>query len=125
GSGGVSGADDGAEVVRVLDSVEDDDEGAGGGLVEIGVLTGGAHGDDALVGGGAGEAVEGVTGLEADGDVGAAGEVDDLLKAGAAGALGDDDAVEGPLGLEGFEDGVDAREDGHRKLIGPRMDTDQ
>jgi hypothetical protein len=99
--------------MRVLDAVENHHEIARGGTVEIGVLPGGAHGEDSLVGAEAGETVESRARLEADGDVGAAREVDDLLDARAAGALGDEDTVEGPLGLEGFKNGVDSAENGH------------
>jgi hypothetical protein len=109
----VRGTDDGAEVVRVFDAVEDDDHPAFGGLFEIGVALGGAESDDALMGGAAGEAVERVAGFEADGDAGLAREIDDLLKAGAACPLGYEDAVERPLAAKGLGDGMDTGEDGH------------
>ena len=73
-------------------------------------MRGGAQGDDALVRRGTGQAVEGVTRLEADGDAGAPRQVDDLLQARAAGALRDHDAVDGVSGAQGFGDRMDPAE---------------
>ena len=101
-AGGVSGANDGSEVVRIFDTVEEDEALGAGEIVEGGVFLGCSESDDALMDGAFGSAFEGFTGLEADGDVGLAGEVDDFLEFGTGGAFGDEDAVELTACAKGF-----------------------
>jgi hypothetical protein len=62
---------------------------------------------------GVGEAVELAAVFEADWDVLGAGELDDFFDAGVLAALGDEDAVEGAAGFEGFANGVNAGETIH------------
>ena len=102
GAESVGCADDGAEVVRVLDLVEKDQQSpgfrqTGEQLVEVGVSGRRLVGDDALVVG-AGEAVE--LGLVAQviGDSRLAGEVEDLVDDRTVRALGDEQAAEGSFG---------------------------
>jgi hypothetical protein len=95
GSGGIGGADDGAEIVRILHTVEDDEHAStGGDVVERGVGVSGSEGDDTLVDRAGGEAVECVTRLESDWDTGFAAGIDDVLDAGAAGSSGDNHPVQ-------------------------------
>jgi len=110
----VSRADDGAEIVRVLDAVEDDDEaGAVEDVVEGGALLGRGEGDDALVGEILDQAVEVFAGLEADGHVRLAAEIDDLLEAGPGSTLDHVDAIESLAGAKGFADGVNTCNKSH------------
>jgi hypothetical protein len=100
---GICGTDDGAEIMRVFDAIEHDHEpGIDGGLIEIGILRGGSHGDDSLVDLAAGDALQGTAIFKADGRFGATGEVDDLLYTGTTGTLCDEDAIESPAGFERF-----------------------
>ena len=111
-----------AEVLGVFDAVEREEEmrgGAGGGrdkIFEVEEITLANDGDHALMGGGSGEAGEGIAGLGADWDGRLAAEVEDGSDAGGgSGALaGDADVVKvaGP-GAEGFLDRVEAVEDFH------------
>ena len=122
-SGGERGANDGAEVVGVFDAVEKDDEttlaigGVGGGenVFECGGSAGGGDSDDALMIAGVGKAIELSAVFEADGDAALARELHDFFDAGVLPAFGDEDAVEGVAGFEGFADGVDAGETVHGK----------
>ena len=57
--------------------------------------------------------VEGLAGFEAHGHFLGAAEIDNLLKALAARAFGDQDAVEGTPGFESFMDRMDSRENSH------------
>ena len=114
----MGGADDGAKVVRVFHAIEDHEEfrfrfdG-----VEVGVLLFGTECDYALMGFGGGGPVERTAFFEPDGRAGLAGEVDDFLEAVAARAPGNEDAVKGAFGAEGFGNGVDADEDGQEPII--------
>src|SRR5690349_4146473 len=100
-------ADDRAEIVRILDAIEDYDELTRRGLLEVRVLARGAERDHALVGGTAGQPVERGALLEADRDGSAPRQVDDLLNARAAGALRDEDSFERAPGFERFDDRMD------------------
>jgi hypothetical protein len=92
-AGAVGGAEEGAEVVRVFDAVEGEEEavvlgegGRGGEEVfdgEEGALA--DEGERALVGVGAGEAGELVAGFEGDADAGGAAGEGELVQAGIAG----------------------------------------
>jgi hypothetical protein len=119
GAGGVGGADDGAEVVRVLDAIEDDDEGVlaaalGEEVVEIVVAFLRDYGDDALMRGGVGHSLEFVAAKEADGDAGVTGVVDDALKLLVGALLGDTDVFDGAgARFDGFADRVNAEDDVH------------
>ena len=124
-AGGERRADDGAEVVRVFNAVEQDDEtalifggvGASEDVVESGGSTGGGDGDHTLMIAGVGKAVEIGAIFEADGNLSLAGELDDFFDAGILAALGDDNAVEVTAGLEGFAHGVNASETVHGRSL--------
>src|SRR5579883_2028688 len=69
GSSSMRGADDRAEIVRIFHAIENHVEPAGGrGPVEARILSCGSQGDDALMVGSAGSAVEMFTSFESDGD---------------------------------------------------------
>ena len=102
GAGGVGGADDGAEIVRIFHAVEHDEHLARCDGFEVGVLARGAEGDDALVRGGTGQAVQRGARFEAHRHAGAAREIDDFLQARASGALRDHDALDGVAGSAGL-----------------------
>ncbi len=111
------GADDGAQVVGVFDAVEQDDDATVAGWIGVSEnvfeRAGGAcgdDGDDALVIFGVGEAVELAAVFEADGDALFSCELNNFFYAGVLAAFGDNNAVDGALGLKGFADGVDAGE---------------
>ena len=90
----MGGTDNGAEIVRVFNAVEDDDEFRGGGdFVKRGVFFFGAEGDDSLMRFDAGETVERAAVFKSDGRARGAGEVDDFLQTLASGAAGDEDAL--------------------------------
>ena len=98
-SGGVRGADDGSEVVRIFDAVEDDVQSAGGdGLFQRGEFLGGSKGDNALVGSTLRRSVERFAGFKADGDLAIAAEFNDFLEAWSACSFDDKDAVKGAAG---------------------------
>jgi hypothetical protein len=104
--------------VWIFNAIEQDQHaGSGEDRVEVGILGGGAEGNDSLMGFDAGDAVECGTVFEANGDVGGAGEVDDLLHAGATGAPGYEDTLKGVFGAESFGDGMDANEESQELII--------
>jgi hypothetical protein len=118
GSGGVGGTDDGAEIVRIFDAVEHDQEvGGGGDRLQFRILLFGAERNESLVGFRAGETIKGAAVFEADGDMGLAGEVDDLLDAATAEAAGDQDALERPACTESFDNRVKTNENGQKSII--------
>src|SRR6185503_10259674 len=112
------GAQDGAQVPRVLHAVEDDEERGVARLLEQRLEAdhrlGGDDRDDPLVGDAAGHAVEGLARLEPQGHAHLAGAGDGLGDAAVADALDDEQAVEvaGPRG-QGLQDGVDAANQVH------------
>ena len=110
GAGGVRGADDGAQIVRIFHAVEHHQHLGRGDGIEVGVLARRAEGDDALMGRAAGQPVQGGTRLKANGHAGAARQVDDLLQTRTAGALRDHDALQGVAGAQGLGNGMNATE---------------
>lgn len=110
---GVGRANDGAEVVGIFDTIEDDEEmGIAGNGREVDIAVSSAECDNSLMRDAAGGAVEGFAGLEADGDLGSAAEIDNFLNTGAGAAFGDEDLIEGAGGAEGFPDGMNAGQEG-------------
>jgi hypothetical protein len=104
--------------VGIFDAVEQNQHAGGGeDRFEVGILGGGAEGNDSLMGFDTGDAVECGTVFEANGDVGGTGEVDDVLHAGAAGAAGYEDALKGVFGAESFGDGMNANEESQELII--------
>ena len=90
GSGGVRGADDCTQVVRIFHAVEDYEKlSAGFDAVQFRVLLFGADGHHALVGLDAGHAIQRAAILEPDWRAGGAGQIDDFLKPVPARAPGD------------------------------------
>jgi hypothetical protein len=101
GARGVGGANDCAQIVRIFDAIEYDDEpGVDGGFVEIGILGGGPESDDALMNDATSDALQRSAVFKADGGFGATGKIDDLLNARPAGAFRDEDAIEGSACFE-------------------------
>jgi hypothetical protein len=118
GSGGMGGADNSPEIVRIFYTIEDDEEfGGGSNVVQLSVLFFGAKCDNSLVRLDAGETVERAAIFEPDGSVGGAGEIDDFLEAMASGAAGDQDAFEGTLRAQRFGDGMNSNQDGQMPII--------
>jgi hypothetical protein len=116
-------ADDGAEVLGVLDLVENDDERfgrTGQDVVERGVALGRDFGHDALVAGS--DLVETAGRDEDAGDVPGLGFADDLSDPGVALLLLDEDLVDpSGRGPEGFEERVDPDDPVHGDLPGHYM----
>ena len=114
GSGGVRGADDRAEIMRVFDSIEDDVQSArGGGFLERHVFFNGSERDHALMRGGAGSAVERFPRLETQRNPALAAQIDQLLQARTTRTFGDQNAIDGPARPQRFPHGMDSCEDGH------------
>ena len=102
-TGTVGGAEQGAEVVGVFDSVEGEEEavsaGSGGGVEQVFEGEEGAfaqESDDALVGVGLGVAGELVAGFGVDADAGGAGELEHAIHARVAAVTCDGDVVQPP-----------------------------
>ena len=120
---GQRGTDDGAEIVRIFDAVEQNDQplatfrmvGAVENVVEGGGRSRGGDSDDPLVVPRVGQTIELPAILETDGDAAFAREFHDAFDAGILTALGDDDAIECASGFEGFADGVNTGETVHGK----------
>ncbi len=121
-TGAVSGAEESAEILRVFNAVEGQDEAGVAGRFEDVFdgqeLLGADDGDYALVGGGAGHVGEGVAGLGANADFEFLAEGDDGFEAVVAAFAGYKDVVEAAFaGLEGFFDRVDSVESLHTYLV--------
>jgi DNA-binding transcriptional MerR regulator len=113
-AGRVRGANDSAEIVRVLDAIEDDmQSSAKGGFIEGGVFFSGAESNHALMRGAAGGAIELIAGLESHGNFALAAEIDNFLNSRRSRAPGDHDIVEGAPGPESLPDGMDSCERRH------------
>ena len=123
-SGAVGSADECSEVVRVFEAVKSEEEARvvrqGQEVFEGEELAFADHGEDALVGVGAGEAGELVAGFEGDTDFGGPGEGDDGLKAGVRLSVGSvtfpsyRDVVKlAGAGADGLLDGMEAVENFH------------
>ncbi len=119
-SGAVGGAEESAEVVGIFDAVEGEEEAV------LAVLFGGEEvfdgeepaladdGDDALMGVGAGEAGELVTGLDGEADVGVTAELGYAFETLVATLAGDADVIErAGTGADGLLDGVEAEQNFH------------
>ena len=115
-SGRMGGADDGPQVVRVLDAVEHHHQVGGGDLIECRVLLRGSHGDYSLMGRSARQAVQSGPRFEADGHRSAARQVDDFLQAGSAGALCHQNAIQRMIRPKGLGHGMDTTQNGHRNV---------
>ena len=118
GTSGVGGANDCAQVVRILYAVEDHKHfGTVDYVILIRVLRGCAEGYDALMGFVATGALKSIARFKADGDSVLTAEVNNFLEAGASCAFGDEYAVEGALGFQRFADRVYADENGHLMMV--------
>jgi hypothetical protein len=120
-----------AEVLRVFDAIESEQQSACAwfvrfrisavGLEEIfdGEELGGAdEGDYALVGGRLGELGQLLAGLVADADTGLAAEGDELVEPGILALVGDEDVIEAAAaGLDRFFDRMHAIKDFHRDSV--------
>lgn len=114
GSGGVGGAHDGAQVVRVLDAVQDNDEPrALQDVLQFAVLDGGSQSEDTLVRADARQPVQGLAGLEANRDAALARHPDQFVDPSSGGAAGDDEAVEGPARAQRFTHRVNSGQQAH------------
>ena len=125
--GGKSGADNRAEIVGILDTVEKNDETA----LRFGLISvsddvfesdrgaGSGDGDDSLMIAGIGQAVELAALFETNSNTARAGELNDFFNAGILTALGDNNTVEGAAGLEGFTNRVNTGETIHSEPSSP------
>jgi hypothetical protein len=117
-AGGFGGAEEGAKVLRVFDAIEGEDQAgfcSGEEVFDFEEFAFAREGDDALVGGGAGEAGEGFAGLGAEFDAGGTAEIGNGGEAGvvtsAEAFLGDADVIEtARAGSEGLFDRMEAVE---------------
>ena len=123
-SGGIGGAEERAEVLRVFDAVEREDQagsGTGEEVFEVEEFAGADDGDDALMGRGMGEAGELFAGLEAETDVVLAAGVDDALEPLVVTLAGDADVVEfAAAGAQSLLDGMQAVQNLHASSINCR-----
>lgn len=118
GSSSVGGADNGAEIVGIFDTIQDDNHfGALDDIVLIGVLCGCAKGDDALVRLVPTGTLQRVARFKAYRNAILPAEVDDLLKARPAGTLGNEDTVEGPFCFQRFADRVHTDKNSHLMMV--------
>jgi len=108
GTGGMGGADDGAEIMGIFNAVKQDEKlGGGRKFRKLGVALTGGKGDDTLVGGGFAGAVESLSWLVANRDIRLFSEVNDQLHLRATGAFGDQNTLDGLTGAERLGDGMD------------------
>ena len=117
--------DNGAEVMGVFHSVEDDQQAGAAqfrqNLPKSAVGGGRGHGDDALMIFAAGHAIEGAAGFEPKGHARLATLVDQLLESRILTASGRHDLFERAARAQRFRDGVDAAEDlslFHERFVG-------
>jgi DNA-binding transcriptional MerR regulator len=109
GSGGVRGADNRTQIVRVLYAVQHDVQPAVcRGFVQAGVLGRGSQGDHSLVRNSTGRAVQRFAGLEAYRNFALAAQIDQFLNPRACGALGDEHALERAAPADCLPDGMDS-----------------
>jgi DNA-binding transcriptional MerR regulator len=115
GAGCMRGADDGAEIVRVLDAVDDYMQAAvgSGGFFQRRVFFGRAERHDTLMRHSFARPIEAIARFETHRNFAFPAEVDDLLNSGRGHAPGDHDIVEGAPGPESLPDGMDSRERRH------------
>ncbi len=115
---GVGRADDSAEIVRVLDAVQQHQHpGRADYTFQGDVAVRGGYRDHALMGGASRQPVERGPRLEADGDLGGTAKVHNLLNAGAAGASGDQDPLDRAAGLERFRHRVNSGQCAHAAFM--------
>jgi hypothetical protein len=110
-AGGVGSADNGSQVVRILNAVEQHqklDLAAREHVFELGIALGGPEGDYALVRSAVRSALESLSRLEADRYGTFAGQIDDLLKTRSPGPPGDQNTVERAPGAQCFAHRMDA-----------------
>ena len=122
---GEGGANDGAEIVRIFDAVEKDDEafasvigafvGGGENAFERRRSARGGQGDDSLMIFRVGETIQLAAVFKADGNIARTSELDNFFDARVLAAARDQDAIEGAARVERFADGVDASELVHVK----------
>ena len=115
GAGGMGGAHNGAEVVRIFDAIEDDEQArviSGGNGIEVHIFVRGAEGHDALMSDSLCGAIEGFARLEADRHLHGAAQIDNFLNAGAGASFGNQDLVERALRAEGLADRMNAGQKG-------------
>ena len=115
-AGGLCGSDDGAQIMRVLDVVADDDKGRlvaglGKDVLHGGEVVAGGHGGHALMDYTAAQGVQLLRCGVFDGHAALLGQGDDLAHAAAVSALEDVDAVDGAAFFERLGDGVAACDD--------------
>lgn len=121
-SRGFGGAEKGAEVLRIFDAVERKDQarvGSGEKVLDAEEVALADDGDNSLVGGGSGEAGEGVAGLNAGFDTGGAAKGDDggetRIVAALEAFLGEANVVEAAgAGAKSLLDGMEAVQDFHQ-----------
>jgi hypothetical protein len=105
GAGGVGSSNDGAQVVRVFDAVEQDQqESTPSHFIELGVSMGRPQGHYALVHGAPRLAVQGTSRLKSDGYRGGPAKVYKFLNTWPAGTPGDQDPLHRPAGPQRFQD---------------------
>jgi hypothetical protein len=123
GAGGQRSSNNGAEIVRVLDTVKQDDQtfltvaraGVGGGEDVFESCRGpcGGHRNDTLMIFRTGKAIDLGALLKAQGNVPFPRELDDLFDARVFATARDDDAIERVARFQGFADGVDSSQAVH------------
>jgi len=102
---GMGGANNGAQVMWILNAVEQRqqlDSGSRENFVELGIALGGSEGQDPLVRGAVRGAVECLARLKAYRHGTFAGQIDDLLNTRSTGSASDQNAVERPRGAQRF-----------------------
>jgi len=107
----MGGADDGAKVVWIFDTIEDDEQARiilGGDRVQVHIFVRGAERHDALVSNSLGGAIEGLARLEAHRHLQSTAQIDDLLNAGVGAAFRNQDLVERALRAESLADRMNA-----------------
>ena len=99
--------------MRVLDSIENDEQLSTADVLESGVFRGRSECDNGLVGLSIADFVERGARFKANGDVSLTAEVNDLLNAGTSGSFGNQHAIEQQLRAEGFTYGVQSDKRAH------------
>ena len=100
--------------MRVFNTIEDDDEILADNFINLLIFFFCAKSDDPLVAGvEPGAAVDCLASFKAKGDFVLSAEVDNLLKAGAAGTFGNQDTVEGTSRTQRFFYGMNPNQYGH------------
>ncbi len=109
GAGCVRGSYDSAEIVRIFDAVEHDNQlGIRGDIFQLPVRLIGAKGDDSLMNSALGSPVKRVARLEPNRDAGESGKVHDLLKARTTSTASDQDTIQRTVRAQRFPDRMNA-----------------